>query len=93
MASVQVAPNIQGRLWRSGEPQEDFEVAGIADYLGEPDALVWVDALVHGLLDVVVDSRFAAVEALDGCVETICSTARHPIAAFSGEHFRCAGTW
>ncbi len=30
-----------------------------------------VGALVHGLLDVVVDSHFAAVEALDDCIETI----------------------
>ncbi len=30
-----------------------------------------VGALVHGLLDVVVDSHFAAVEALDDCVEAI----------------------
>lgn len=43
MGPVQVAPNIQGRLWRSGEPQDDFEVARLADYLGEPDALVRVD--------------------------------------------------
>ncbi len=43
MGPVQVAPNVQGRLWRSGEPQDDFEVARLADYPGEPDALVWVD--------------------------------------------------
>ncbi|WP_176358085.1 magnesium transporter CorA family protein [Mycobacterium persicum] len=30
-----------------------------------------VGALVHGLLDVVVDSHFAAVEALDDCIEAI----------------------
>ncbi|CAM4155470.1 Magnesium transport protein CorA [Mycobacterium basiliense] len=30
-----------------------------------------VAALVHGLLDVVVDSHFAAVEALDDCIEAI----------------------
>ncbi len=177
MGPVQVAKNIQGRVWRCGEPQDDFEVGGIAGYLGESDTLVWVDlcepdhdtlcelaaelglnswavedavaaaervkatayathtfctvyavdvvadaadepqpmlamrrisafvlprglitvrltpdfdmgqvtrrweelggqqhgvdALVHGLLDVVVDSHFAAVEALDDCVEAI----------------------
>jgi magnesium transporter len=174
---VQVAPNIQGRIWRCGKPQDDFQVGKIADYLSEHDTLVWVDlcdpdhdalrelaaelglnvwavedavaaaervkatayathtfftvyavdvvaeatddpqpmlatrrisafvlprglitvrltsafdmehvtrrwaeiggqqhgvdALVHGLLDVVVDSHFAAVEALDDCVEAI----------------------
>jgi magnesium transporter len=177
MGLVQVAPNIQGRVWRCGKPQDDFEVGRIAGYLGEDDTLVWVDlcepdhdmmgylatelglnawavedavgaaervkattyathtfftvyavdvvadvsddpqpmlatrrisafvlprglitvrltsdfdmgqvtrrweeigaqqygvgALVHGLLDVVVDSHFAAVEALDDCVEAI----------------------
>lgn len=30
-----------------------------------------IGALVHGLLDVVVDSHFAAVEALDDCIEAI----------------------
>ncbi len=30
-----------------------------------------VGALVHGLLDVVVDSHFAAVEVLDDCIEAI----------------------
>ena len=170
-------PNIQGRLWRSGEPQDDFEFDRVSAYLDEEDTLVWVDlwdpdhdtmcglaeklrlnhwavedavaaaervkatayathtfftvyavdvaadaadnpsrmlmmrrvsafvlprglitvrltsdfdmaqvtrrweeigaerygvgALVHGLLDVVVDSHFAAVEALDDCIEAI----------------------
>lgn len=174
---MQVTPNTQGRVWRSGKPQDDFRFADISDYLAEPDALVWVDlrdpdhdtlcdlaselglntwavedavaagervkastyathtfftvyavdvaadsatgpqrmlsmhrisafvlprglitvrltddfdtaqvtqrweeidglrygvgALVHGLLDVVVDSHFAAVEALDDCIEAI----------------------
>jgi magnesium transporter len=174
---VQLAPHIQGRLWRHGKPQDDFKFDDISDYLREPDALVWVDlcepdhdafcaladelglnrwavedavaaservkatayethtfftvyivhvaddagdepqrmlsmqrisgfvlphglitvrltpdfdvaavtrrwneigaqqygvgALVHGLLDVVVDSHFAAVEALDDCIEAI----------------------
>jgi Mg2+ and Co2+ transporter CorA len=40
---VQVTPNIQGRVWRSGKPQDDFRFADISDYLAEPDALVWVD--------------------------------------------------
>ncbi|GAA4293265.1 magnesium transporter CorA family protein [Mycobacterium paraffinicum] len=174
---MQVAPNIQGRLWRHGKPQDEFAFDDISEYLREPDALVWVDlcepdhdalcglaaelglntwavedavaaaervkatayethtfftvyavhvegegtdeprrmlsmqrisafvlprglitvrltpdfdiaelprrweeigaqqygvgALVHGLLDVVVDSHFAAVEALDDCIEDI----------------------
>lgn len=171
------APGIQGRVWRCGKPQDDFEFDRISDYLGVDDTLVWVDlcdpdhdtlrdlaqelglnywavedavavaervkatayathtfftvyavdvvadaaadpapmlsmrrisafvlprglitvrltsdfdmaqvtrrwqeiggqqygvsALVHGLLDVVVDSHFAAVEALDDCIEAI----------------------
>ena len=40
---VQVTPNIQGRVWRSGKPQDAFEFGKISDYLGESDALVWVD--------------------------------------------------
>ncbi|ETW25209.1 magnesium transporter CorA family protein [Mycobacterium gastri] len=174
---MQVAPSNQGRVWRGGEPQDDFEFDRISDYLVEDDTLVWVDlcepdhdtlrelaaelglnpwavedavavaervkatayethtfftvyavdvvtradadpqpmlamhrisafvlarglitvrltpdfdmaqvtrqwreiggqrhgvgALVHGLLDVVVDSHFAAVEALDDCIEAI----------------------
>lgn len=175
---MQLAPNVQGRVWRSGKPHPDFKFDDISEYLREPDALVWVDlcdpdhdalrsladelslnrwavedavaaaervkattyethtfftvyavdvvanasadgprrmlsmhrisafvlprglitvrltpdfdmaqvvrqwdelggqqygvgALVHGLLDVVVDSHFAAVEALDDCIEAI----------------------
>jgi magnesium transporter len=174
---VQVAPSIQGRVWRCGKPQDDFEFDKISGYLSEDDTLVWADlcdpdhdtlselaaelglndwavedavavaervkttaypthtfftvyavdvvsgaadepqpmlsmrrisafvlprglitvrlmsdfdmarvtrrwqeiggqqygvgALVHGLLDVVVDSHFAAVEALDDCIEAI----------------------
>lgn len=170
-------PKIEGRVWRSGEPQADFVFDDVSDYLDREDALVWIDlcspdhdtlcgladelrlnhwavedavaaaervkataysthtfftvyavdvtpdgaddaprmlsmrrvsafvlprglitvrltpdfdmvqvnrrweeigaqqygvgALVHGLLDVVVDSHFAAVEALDDCVEAI----------------------
>jgi hypothetical protein len=33
---VQVTPNIQGRVWRSGKPQDDFRFADISDYLAEP---------------------------------------------------------
>ncbi|MFZ1179610.1 MAG: magnesium transporter CorA family protein [Mycobacterium sp.] len=174
---MQVAPNIQGCVWRCGKPQDDFEFDKISGYVSEDDTLVWVDlcepdhdtlcdlaeelglnhwavedavaaaervkataypthtfftvyavdvvadaadnpqpklamrrisafvlpqglitvrltsdfdiaqvtrrwqeiggqqhgvgALVHGLLDVVVDSHFAAVEALDDCIEAI----------------------
>jgi magnesium transporter len=174
---VQGVASIQGRVWRSGKPQDDFEFEKISDYLSEDNTLVWADlcdpdhdalcdlaqelglnhwavedalaaaervkatayvshtfftvyavdvvadaadspqpmlsmrrisafvlprglvtvrltpdfdmawvvrrweeiggqqygvgALVHGLLDVVVDSHFAAVEALDDCIEAI----------------------
>ena len=50
----------------------DFDVAEVTrrwDEIG--DQRYGVGALVHGLLDVVVDSHFAAVEALDDCIEAI----------------------
>jgi magnesium transporter len=40
---VQVTPNIQGCVWRSGKPQDEFKFADISEYLVEHDALVWVD--------------------------------------------------
>jgi magnesium transporter len=40
---VQVTPNIQGCVWRSGERQDEFRFADISDYLVERGALVWVD--------------------------------------------------
>ena len=40
---MQLAPNVQGRVWRSGKPHDDFKFDDISDYLREPDALVWVD--------------------------------------------------
>ena len=50
----------------------DFDVAAVARRWEEIGAQQYgVGALVHGLLDVVVDSHFAAVEALDDCVEDI----------------------
>ena len=36
-------PNVRGRLWRSGKPQDDFQFDKISDYLIESDTLVWVD--------------------------------------------------
>ncbi|MEY8017843.1 CorA family divalent cation transporter [Mycobacterium servetii] len=72
MGSVQVAPNIQGRLWRSGEPQDDFEVARIADYLGEPDRGTLAELAAElGLKSWAVEDAVAAAEALDDCVEAI----------------------
>ncbi|OBH10572.1 magnesium transporter CorA family protein [Mycobacterium sp. E1747] len=50
----------------------DFDVAAVTRRWEEIGAQQYgVGALVHGLLDVVVDSHFAAVEALDDCVESI----------------------
>lgn len=40
---MQVEPNIQGRVWRCGEPQEHFEADKLSAYLGEDDTLVWMD--------------------------------------------------
>lgn len=37
------APQIQGRVWRGGKAQDDFEFGKISDYLSEPDTLVWAD--------------------------------------------------
>lgn len=34
---------MQGRVWRSGHLQDDFDFDRISDYLTEPDTLVWVD--------------------------------------------------
>ncbi|WP_197383434.1 magnesium transporter CorA family protein [Mycolicibacterium mengxianglii] len=34
---------VQGRVWRSGQLQDDFVFDRISDYLTEPDTLVWVD--------------------------------------------------
>jgi magnesium transporter len=36
-------PSIQGRVWRSGQPQDDFAFERISDYLDEDGTLVWVD--------------------------------------------------
>ncbi len=40
---MQGTPDIQGRVWRHGNPQEDFTFDDISGYLREPDTLVWVD--------------------------------------------------
>lgn len=34
---------LQGRVWKAGELQQEFEFDRISDYLTEPDTLVWVD--------------------------------------------------
>lgn len=34
---------VQGRVWRSGKLQDDFEFDRISEYLTEEDTLVWVD--------------------------------------------------
>ncbi|BBY85494.1 magnesium transporter CorA family protein [Mycolicibacterium tokaiense] len=34
---------LQGRVWKAGKPQQEFEFDRISDYLTEPDTLVWVD--------------------------------------------------
>lgn len=50
----------------------DFDVAQVTRRWQEIGALSYgVGALVHGLLDVVVDSHFSAVEALDDSIEAI----------------------
>lgn len=40
---MQAAPSIQGRVWRSGKLQDDFEFDKIADYLSADETLVWAD--------------------------------------------------
>jgi magnesium transporter len=46
---VQNAPQIQGRVWRGGKAQDDFEFDGdfefdkVSNYLTERDTLVWAD--------------------------------------------------
>lgn len=34
---------VRGRVWRGGEPQDDFEFDKISDYLATDGTLVWVD--------------------------------------------------
>jgi magnesium transporter len=34
---------LQGRVWKAGKLQQEFEFDRISDYLTEPDTLVWVD--------------------------------------------------
>jgi magnesium transporter len=34
---------VQGRVWRSGQLQDDFDFNRISEYLTAPDTLVWVD--------------------------------------------------
>jgi magnesium transporter len=41
-----VAPTgctVRGRLWRSGQLQDEFDFDSISDYITQDDALVWVD--------------------------------------------------
>lgn len=40
---VQTTPQIQGRVWRGGKAQDDFEFDRISNYLTEGDTLVWAD--------------------------------------------------
>ncbi|KUI25635.1 magnesium transporter [Mycobacterium sp. IS-1742] len=44
--------DVRGRVWRNGEPQDEFEFAGISDYLAEPGTLVWADVYAsdHAIL-------------------------------------------
>lgn len=50
----------------------DFDMAQVVQRWQEIGGQQYgVGSLVHGLLDVVVDSHFAAVEALDDCIEGI----------------------
>lgn len=50
-------PNIEGRVWRSGKPQDDFAFDQISEYLGQDDTLVWVDLCEpdHGTLGGLAD--------------------------------------
>ncbi|OBG75757.1 MULTISPECIES: magnesium transporter CorA family protein [unclassified Mycobacterium] len=51
---------------------DDFDMAQVLQRWQEIGGQQYgVGSLVHGLLDVVVDSHFAAVEALDDCIEGI----------------------
>ncbi len=71
---MQVAPSSQGRVWRSGKPQDDFEFDKISGYLSEDDTLVWADlcdpdhdtlrdlAQELGLNDWAVEDAVAAAE-------------------------------
>lgn len=44
--------DVWGRVWRNGEPQDDFEFSRISDCLVEPGTLVWADVYAsdHAIL-------------------------------------------
>jgi magnesium transporter len=35
--------SVRGRVWRGGQPQDDFDFDAISDYITDDDTLVWVD--------------------------------------------------
>lgn len=49
---MQSTPNVQGRVWRHGKPQDEFAFGDISEYLREADTLVWADLCApdHGAL-------------------------------------------
>ncbi|BBY17657.1 magnesium transporter CorA family protein [Mycolicibacterium litorale] len=44
--------DVRGRVWRNGEPQDDFVFSEISDCLAEPGTLVWADVYAsdHAIL-------------------------------------------
>lgn len=44
--------DVRGRVWRNGEPQDDFEFSQISDYLAEAGTLLWTDVYAsdHAIL-------------------------------------------
>ena len=44
--------DVRGRVWRNGEPHDDFEFSDISDYLAEPGTLLWADVYAsdHAIL-------------------------------------------
>lgn len=67
---MQLASSIQGRVWRDGKAQDDFEFDKISDYLTEPDTLVWADLCepdhdtLCGLADELGLNRWAVEDAV-----------------------------
>lgn len=67
---MRIASNVQGRVWRAGKAQDDFEFDKISDYLAERDTLVWADLCepdhhtLRGLADELGLNRWAVEDAV-----------------------------
>ena len=62
--------HVQGRVWRSGQPDDSFTFSAISDYLDEQDTLLWADIYdpdhetLHGLADELGLNTWAVEDAI-----------------------------